>query len=148
MKTIVLYYTLGGATKTEAERVAEQEGAALCQVTEEKKRNIISAFISGCPNAMKRKASKIRPLNHDLNEYDRIIIGCPIWAGYPAPAFNSVLELLPRGKEVGLFFCSGAGAEPKSERGTKDLIAQKGCTLIFYRDVKAVNPSKKTKGQK
>ena len=147
MKTIVIYYTLGGASKAEAERVAEQENAVLCQVKEEKKRNIISAFIPGCPNAMKRKASKIRPLDHNLNAFDRIVIGCPIWGGYPAPAFNSVLDLLPSGKEIGLFFCSGGGAEPKSEQGTKDLIAQKGCTLVFYHDVKTGEPPRRAKNQ-
>ncbi|NCB52702.1 MAG: hypothetical protein EOM54_12635 [Clostridia bacterium] len=143
MKTIVIYYTLGGTTKAEAERVAKQEDAVLCQAVETKKRSVISSFISGCPNAMKRKASEIKPLGYNLSEFDRILIGCPIWAGYPAPAFNAVVNLLPRGKEVGLFFCSGGGEEPKSQQGTKDLIAQKACKLISYRDIKTGKPKTK-----
>jgi hypothetical protein len=138
MKTVILYYSLGGATKAEAERLAAKQGAELCPIREAKKRNIFTAFVPGCPDAMKRRASKIQPLGCNLGEYDRIVIGCPIWAGFPAPAFNAAVNLLPSGKEVELFFCSGGGEEPKSETGTKELIAAKGCTLVSYRDVKAV----------
>jgi flavodoxin len=136
MKTIVLYYSLSGTTKTEAERVASEKDAVLCQIKELEKRNPLSTFFSGCPDAMKRKASKIQPLGYDLNDFDRIVIGCPIWAGFPVPAFNAVVNLLPRGKEIELFFCSAGGKEEKSEQGTKELIAAKECTLLSYRDVK------------
>jgi hypothetical protein len=141
MKTIVLYYTMSGSTKNEAERVASEKDAILCPIQETNKRNPLSSFFSGCPDAMKRKASRIQPLGYDLNNFDRIVIGCPIWAGFPAPAFNAAVNLLPSGKEIELFFCSGSGKEPKSEQGTKELIAAKGCTLILYRDIK-------TSGQK
>lgn len=136
MKTVILYYSLGGATKAEAERLAAEQGAELCPIREKKKRNVFTAFFSGCPEAMKRKASKIQPLGCNLEEYDRIVIGCPIWAGFPAPAFNAAVNLLPPDKEVELFFCSGGGEEPKSEAGTKELIAEKGCTLVSYRDIR------------
>ncbi|MCH4239310.1 MAG: hypothetical protein LKF71_03475 [Oscillospiraceae bacterium] len=144
MKTIVLYYSLGGNTKAEAERIAQEENAELCEVQELKKRNPLSAVFSGCPQAMQRKASAIQPLKCDLSVYDRIFIGCPIWAGFPAPAFNAILHLLPRDKEVSLFFCSAGGEEPRSQQGTKDLIAQKGCKLISYCDIRTAS-NKKTK---
>lgn len=142
MKTIVLYFTLGGSTKTEAERITAELGGTLCPIEEKHKRNMLTAFIPGCPNAMKRKASKIQSLGFDLNDFDRIVIGAPIWAGFPAPAFNAAVDQLPAGKEVELFFCSAGGEEPKSEAGTKELIAQKGCTLVSYRDIKTT-PDKK-----
>ena len=135
MKSIVLYYSLNGSSKAEAERLAAENGATLCPILEKKKRGMFSAFLPGCPDAMKRKASKIQPLGYDLQDFERITIVAPIWAGYPAPAFNAALALLPKGKEVELVFCSGGGAEPKSEAGTKALIAEKGCTLLSYRDV-------------
>lgn len=136
MKTIILYYTMNGSTKTEAERLAKENNGVLCPVKETKKRTMLSTFLTGCPSALKRKASKIQPLEYDLKDFDRIIIGSPIWAGFPAPAFNSIVSLLPKGKEVELFFCSGGGEEPKSEQGTKELIRAKDCTLISYRSIK------------
>jgi hypothetical protein len=68
-----------------------------------------------------------------------------VWANNPAPAFNSIVELLPAGKEVELFFCSGGSGTQKSEKGTKDLIEKKGCTVVFYRDVKTGVPPGKMK---
>jgi len=136
MKTIVLYYSFGGSTKAEAERIAAENDAVLCRVEETKNRSLLSAFVPGAPNSMNRKASEIKQIEQDLNSFDRIIIGCPIWGGYPAPAFNAIVEMLPRDKEVELFFCSGGGDTHKSSQGTKDLIFKKGCKLISYRDVK------------
>lgn len=143
MKTIVLYYSFGGSTKAEAEKIAKEKGATLCQVEEAKNRSTLSASFLGCPSAMKRKASKIKPIAHNLKEFDRIIIGGPIWAGFPAPAVNAIFNALPSGKEVELFFCSGGGEAPKSEEGTKELVTQKGCKLISYRDIKTGKGMKK-----
>lgn len=145
MKTIVLYYSFGGSTKAEAERIAAENDAVLCRVEETRNRSLLSAFVPGAPNSMNRKASEIKQIEQDLNSFDRIIIGCPIWGGYPAPAFNAIVEMLPRDKEVELFFCSGGGDTQKSSQGTKDLISKKGCKLISYRDVKTEKSPGKAK---
>ena len=138
MKTIILYYSLGGTSKKKAEQIAERnENVVLCEVEEIKKRNIFTSFIPGCPHAMKRKASTIKPLNYELSDYDRIVIVCPVWANFPAPAFNAVIELLPAEKEVEIYMCSGSGGSQKSEQGTKDMVTGKNCILVGYHDVKA-----------
>ena len=136
MKTIVLYYSFKGSTKAEAEKIAKEEEADICRIEEVKKRNIFSAFIPGCQNAIKRKASAIKPLACDLAQYDRIIIGSPIWGGYPVPAFNAIVQALPPEKDVALFFCSEGGETPKSKQGTIDMIQTKGCKLTSYEDIK------------
>lgn len=138
MKTIILYYTFGGTSRKEAERVAEQnKGAVICEVKEKKKRNIVTAFIPGCPQAMKREMSKIEILPYNVDDYERIILIAPVWAGFPVPAFNAMVNLLPKEKEVEIFVCSGGGETPKSEEGTKQLILDKGCKLIGYHDIRA-----------
>ena len=145
MKTVILYYTFGGSTKKEAERLAAEQNAPVCRVKEAHSRGFLAAFIPGGLQARQRKASAIRPIDSDLRKYDRIIIGCPVWAGYPAPAFNAILSLLPPGKEVEVYLCSAGGDSQKSAQGTKDLIAQKGCTLVSYRDVRTNTPPGKMK---
>lgn len=137
MKTIVMYYTFGGASKKEAERIAaEDKDAVLCEVQEKKKRNMFTAFFPGCPQAMKRSASEIKEILYNLTDYERIVIVAPIWAGFPVPAFNAIVNLLPAGKEVELFFCSGGGEAPKSEEGTKKIIQDRNCKLIAYHDIR------------
>ena len=143
MKTAIIYYTFGGSTGKEAERLAAELNAPLYRVREARNRSLLGAFVPGGYQAMHRKAAAIRPPDVRLQEFDRIVIGCPVWAGYPAPAFNAMVELLPAGKEVEVFLCSGGGETPKSRQGTKALVEQKGCTLVSYRDVQTnVMPGK------
>lgn len=143
MKTVIIYYTFGGFTKREAERLATELNVPIYRVKEAHNRSLLGAFIPGGFLAMRRKTVAIQQLDIDLNDYDRIIIGCPIWAGYPAPAFNAILERLPAAKEVELFLCSGGTGSQKSEQGTKAMIEKKGCTLISYRDIHTgVHPGK------
>lgn len=137
MKTIILYYTFGGSSRKEAQRIADSiENAVVCEVKQKKKYNIFTAFISGCPKAMKRSASDIKEIEYNLNDYDKIILVAPVWAGFPVPAFNSMVELLPAGKEVELFICSGGGETPKSKDGTCQMIIDKKCKLVDYHDVR------------
>ncbi len=135
MKTIIVYYTFGGSTKKEAEKLAAELSTSLCRVKEVHERHFLSAFVPGGYLAMHRKTVAIKPINTNLKDYDRIIIGCPVWAGFPAPAFNAIVEQLPAGKEVEVFLCSGGGGTRKSEQGTRELIESKKCTVISYRDV-------------
>jgi len=146
MKTAVVYYTFGGSAKKEAERLIKERGAELFRVYEARKRSLFGAFASGCYQAMHRKAAAILPLNVNFAEYDRITICCPVWAGYPAPAFNAVAALLPSGKEIEVFLCSAGGETPKSEQGTKQMITDKGCKLIAYHNVKTGAVPAKSKG--
>lgn len=136
MDTVILYYSLGGSTKAEAEKIAMERGAALEAIRETHKRNVFTAFLPGCPMALHRKASKIEPLHSDFKSYKRIILMAPVWAGYPAPAFNAVLNLLPEGKEIEVVLCSSGGETPKSIVGTKQRVLAQGCRLISYRDIK------------
>ena len=145
MKAVVLYYTFGGSTKKEAERQASELNAPLCRVEEARRRSFLAAFVPGGFQAMRRKTVAIQSPDVDLNDYDRIIIGCPIWAGYPAPAFNTIVEYLPKGKKVELFFCSGGTGSEKSEQGTKTMIEKKGCTLLSYRDIRTGVPPSRMK---
>lgn len=137
MKTIIMYYTFGGTSKKEAERIAyETNDVVLCEVQQKKKYNIFTAFILGCPKAMKRQVVEIKDVPYDLESFDRIIFVTPIWAGFPVPAFNAMVNLLPAGKEVEIFMCSGGGEAPKSEEGTKKMIQDKNCKLVAYHNIK------------
>jgi len=139
MKTLVIYYSFKGSTKKEAERIAQELGDAdLCEVKESKKRNLFTSFVPGIFQAAGRKPTKIKPPELDFNLYNKIIIGAPIWASHPAPAWNSIVELLPEGKnfEVELFMVSQSGDSSASAQGSREIIEKKGCTVVGYRDVK------------
>lgn len=137
MKTIVVYYSYSGKTRDVCEQKAKDFGADLYEIKDFKKRpGMIKTFMSGCPKAMKRKPAKIEPFFANLDAYDKIVIGMPIWAGNPAPHFNNVVSALPKGKEVELVFTSGGGDSSKSKEGTIALVENEECKVVSYEDIK------------
>ena len=142
MKSAILYYSFGGATRKEAAKRATENGADLFELVEARKRGIFSAFLSGCPQALGRKASAIVPLSIDWSLYDSVTLMAPVWAGSPAPAFNAALPLIPKGMKVNVVLCSGGGETPKSKENTIHLLRQLGYCLASYEDVRAAPPAK------
>ena len=129
MSAAVVYYTFGGSTKKEAERIGAELGAPVFRVREKKNRSLIGAFIPGGFQAIKRRKPKVKPVDFDLTPYDRVYLGCPVWAAYPAPAFNAMLDLLPVGKEVEIFLCAGGNDPRDSDAETRRLVEARGCKV-------------------
>ena len=138
MKAIILYYSFSGHTKKAAEKLARSQGAELVEIQTVKPIGKFQAFVWECPRAMMRRAARIQPVTQSLKDYDMITLMAPVWASYPAPAFNAAVKLLPAGKNVQVILVSGggAGATKRSEAGTKALIKAQGCKLLAYKDAR------------
>ncbi len=140
MKTVVAYYSLGGSSRKLAEARAKTLGAPAVAVEEVRKRNMIAAFLVGCPQAMKQQPAAVKPISDKITGCDRLVAFAPVWAGMPAPAFNSLVNALHKGQEVEVVLVSGGGktqAEPK----VRAQLEAKGVKVLGISDVKA--PSKK-----
>ena len=83
MKTAVVYFSLGGATRSFARAEANARGADLFEAVPEKKYNPFSALVRGCHAAMRQKSV---PLSEapDLTGYGHIVLMAPVWGGFPA----------------------------------------------------------------
>ena len=137
MKTLVIFYSYSGNTLIQAEKIAKQESADVIRLRDNPSRSKLVTYVSGSFDAMRRKEAKLSDFNTDFSPYDKIVIAMPIWAGYPAPAFNNVISHLSEGKEVELIMTSGSGSSAGTAEKTKDLIAAKGCRVTSYTDIKA-----------
>jgi len=135
MKTIILYYSWSGKTKALAVKKAGEIGADIEEITEVKRPSGFGAFFVGAPKALKRKTVNIKPIVVDLKFYDQIIVMAPVWASYPAPAFNNIVEAIPSGKKVEIIMISASGGTKKSAEGTKKLFTDKGCEVAGYTDI-------------
>ena len=136
MKSLVVYYSFSGKTKKAAQEYAAAIGADLLELTEQKKSNILTAFLIGCPNAVKGRPAKLNSFPYAWEEYDELVFAMPIWASYPAPAFNNCIAVLPKGKQVTLLMVSGGGNSEKSKAHSCELVESRGCTVKDYRDIK------------
>lgn len=113
MNTLVIFYSLTGRTHYEAKQIAKELGAERYEVVERKRRTSFSASFLGRSQARKRKPSRIDPIAIRLSDFDKIIIMSPIWGGYPAPPFNSIVEELPSGKQIEIVLTSDSGRVSK-----------------------------------
>jgi len=135
MKTIILFYSFTGKTRTLAEQKARELNADIEEVIEVKKPSMLGAFFGGVFKAVKRKTVKIKPVKADPANYDQIIIMAPVWASHPAPAFNNIAEIIPSGKKVEVIVVSESGRS--NSKGTIDLLTARGCEVVNYSDIKA-----------
>ena len=138
MKTAVVFYSFHGVTKKFAQNEANIRKADLFEIKEAKKRNIFTAFVPGCIQSGKQQDVPLE-FAPDLSEYDHFVLMSPVWAGFPAPAFNSALNILPDGAEVEVFLVSGGGDTSKNAATIKALVAERGLTLSGYTDLKSAS---------
>jgi flavodoxin len=124
MKTLIVYYSFEGNSRS----IAEQLKAALnadilgLETADDKKRKGLAKFIWGGRQVFSRVEPELKPFSVDVNAYDLIILGCPVWAGSPAPALNSFITRTPiRDKRIALFVCHGGGKGEVFEKLAKRL---------------------------
>ena len=92
MKSLVVYYSLTGKTRLVAETIAEALNATLLEITETKMRKRgPSLYAIGGFEARMNKGSRISPIDADLEQYERVFIGSPVWNSRPVPAINAFI---------------------------------------------------------
>ena len=117
MKTLIVYYSLSGNVKEKAEELAEKLSADLLRIEPVKEiptdsRN--KMIMTGGMYATFGILPKLKPLGVDLEPYDSIILGTPVWAGKPAVAASAFVKTCGCPEKIyGVFTCSGSGNNDK-----------------------------------
>ena len=93
MKTLCLYYTRTNTTKAAMEHLAKQLGADVAEYTDGKDRNGVLGYIGACIASMKKDFPVVEIMKDiQLSEYDRVIIGMPVWAEGPCVIGKAFIE--------------------------------------------------------
>lgn len=116
MRTAVVYYSLQGNTEMVAKEIANSTGADLIKLepVEEYPDKGFKKFFWGGKSAVMGDEPKLKPYVFNLDAYDNIILGFPIWAGTFVPPIRSFIKANPGiiTKKISVFACqSGRGAE-------------------------------------
>lgn len=115
MKTIVVYYSMGGNTEYAAGRIADALDADTLRIVPEKAYpdSGFKKFFWGGKSAVMAETPTLAPYDFDAAAYGRVILGFPIWASNIAPPIRSFIrENDLAGKRIAAFACeSGSGAE-------------------------------------
>jgi flavodoxin len=91
-KTLIVYYSRTGNTKTVAETLRETFDADLQEIRDLKDRAGISGFIGGMIDVKTNARTTIEPESIDMKNYDLIIICSPTWGMRFAPSITTFME--------------------------------------------------------
>ena len=137
METAVVFYTHDGSTGVAARIIGERIGADVFELEEMKKRGrSIFSFVAAGFAASIRKKSKIKDsYKLQMDGYERIYIGTPIWAGKATPAVNRFIsDFEAGGKEVVIFTVQADkmpyGPGKKSGFDLKTMLEKKGAKIL------------------
>ena len=120
-KPLVLYYSLTSNTKTVAQEIAKRLDADIEEIAlVEPYDTAFQATIERCKaDREKGLLPEIKPLKSNVDDYDWIFIGYPIWFGTYAPPIASLLEKVDLSDKCVVPFCTfGSGG---LESSVKDL---------------------------
>ena len=110
MKSLVLFYSFSGNARLIAETVAKGLNADLEELKPVRPLNASGAgyVMWGLRQLVSQSKPPLFPLEHDLDAYDLIVIGTPVWSYTVAPPIRTFLEEYRfTGKKTALFCCHG-----------------------------------------
>ena len=134
MNTIIIYYSKSGKTKIVAKTLAKELGADIIEIVDLKERDNLSSKFTASFDAFRENKTDILPKTVDLDEYDVVYIGTPVWAGKAAPAIITIIDKLHlRNKDVILFSTmSSSGGESTNERMSQKVKMRGGRTVESF----------------
>jgi Flavodoxin len=139
MKTIIVYYSLDGNTKSAAEVLAEMIGADGCEIQPVKPirsagKPTFRVLMQGGGQVTFGICPKLKAFSADLASYDRIILGTPVWAGRCAsPVYGFIKKYCKKhalsDKIQAAFTLSGSGDNSGCVRQLQKLLPNIGATV-------------------
>jgi flavodoxin len=94
MSRCVIFHSHTGVTRSLAQKIKAACGTDLIEVMLKKAYNSLSLYTLGMYRAIKGGQDQIEQKKIDIAGYDLVVLGTPVWAGKPTPAFNAALAAL------------------------------------------------------
>ena len=110
-KILVLYYSQSNTTKTVAQEIQKQLGCDIEEIVCTDYTGDFNAVLGKWQEDMKAgKSPEIKPLTKNVNDYDVIFLGYPIWGGtYASPVATFLKDTDFQGKKLVPFCSFGSG---------------------------------------
>lgn len=127
MRTLIVYYSLEGNTDYAARKIGEVTGGDLLRLETKKAypSKGFSKFIWGGKSAMMGEKPALEPYDADLESYDKIVLGFPVWASTVTPPIRTFVEEnreALRTKAIAAFACQSGNGGEKALNKLKKLI--------------------------
>ena len=116
MKTLIIYYSLTGHTELVAEALAKELNADILKIRPIKEidNTKLTRYFWGGSQVFMNQKPELEPFDLELDQYDFIIIGTPVWAfTYSAPINSLFTQVEIKDKKVAVF-CTSEGGNRKT----------------------------------
>jgi hypothetical protein len=92
MKTLVIYFSRTGNSKRVAEKIAQEVNCQIAVLEDDENWKGPAGFAKGAMYAARWENTRpsVSP-QIDINDFEKIVIVSPVWAGNPAPAVYSYI---------------------------------------------------------
>ena len=139
MKTAIVYFSLSGNTRLAAQELAKRLDADLIELTPEKAYPTggLSKFLHGGKGALAGECPALKPYAFDAAQYDRVILGSPVWAGTVAPPLRTFVRdcgAALEGKTLAFYLCCSGGGGKAPEKFCQLLGIDKPAAQMILRD--------------
>jgi len=125
VKTLVVYYSYEGSTRTIAQTIATTLEADVleCRPLKDISSKGFMKYVWGGRQVIFKKRPQLRPFEKNPADYDMVIIGTPVWAFDYAPAVRSFLSQMNlQRKKIGVFCCH-EGTKGKTLENLKEMLS-------------------------
>lgn len=149
MRTAIVYYSMSGNTKYVADKIADglKASGEVDIIRIEPKKTYpdkgAKKFFWGGKSAVMGETPALQPYEFDIEKYDRIIFGTPVWASNFVPPLRTFIKDNPKvgNKKIAVFTCfSGGGADKAIEKMKKYIGIEK-----FEAELILIDPKDKIK---
>ena len=113
MNRAVVYYSLSGNTKEAAKVIARKLGAKIFEIDLVKSlpKNTVRQMLVGGMQSTFGRRPKIKGVPDNINYYDEIILGMPVWAGMPASPVNTFIKNYGVADKIDAVFTFSGGGD-------------------------------------
>jgi len=112
MKPLVIFYSRTGTTRKVGTEIANQLKCEYEEIIDLKNRSGSIGWLASGRDAMKKKLTDIKNYSRNIDSYNIIIIGSPVWAGSVTPAIRTFLEKNKGNIKKVALFCTMGGDNP------------------------------------
>ena len=113
MSKAVVYYSLSGNTKEAAVEIARKLGAKIFEIEPLKplpQNTVRQMLVGGMQSTFGRKP-QIKGVPDNIDYYDEIILGMPVWAGMPASPVNTFIKNYGVADKIDAVFTFSGGGD-------------------------------------
>lgn len=125
MKALVVYYSRSGNTREVAQIIAQEIPCDIEEIHDTQNRSGILGWIKSGYQVNRGKLTTLKPMEKDPSEYELVIIGTPIWAGYPSvPVKTYLIENKDKIKNVAFFATYTSSGFSKAVKNMREILGK------------------------